>query len=248
MNYSVLTDIGRARSQNQDAVFATDEAVGSLPNLFVVADGMGGHKAGEYASNQAIALVKREVASDTESEPVQIINQGITTANNSIYEEAAQDATKSGMGTTMVVATIFDHHMCVGNVGDSRLYVYREGQLQQITQDHSVVGEMVRKGEMPKEQARNHPKRNLITRAVGAEKEIRVDFFDETLADGDLVLMCTDGLTSMVEEKQIEEVLASAVSLHEKANRLVELANDNGGRDNITIIIIEPFSDEVKKC
>ena len=191
MNYSVLTDIGRARSQNQDAVFATDEAVGSLPNLFVVADGMGGHKAGEYASNQAIALVKREVASDTESEPVQIINQGITTANNRIYEEAAQDATKSGMGTTMVVATIFDHHMCVGNVGDSRLYVYREGQLQQITQDHSVVGEMVRKGEMPKEQARNHPKRNLITRAVGAEKEIRVDFFDETLADGDLVLMCT---------------------------------------------------------
>ena len=245
MNYSVLTDIGRARSQNQDAVFATDEAVGSLPNLFVVADGMGGHKAGEYASNQAIALVKREVASDTESEPVQIINQGITTANNRIYEEAAQDATKSGMGTTMVVATIFDYHMCVGNVGDSRLYVYREGQLQQITQDHSVVGEMVRKGEMPKEQARNHPKRNLITRAVGAEKEIRVDFFDETLADGDLVLMCTDGLTSMVEEKQIEEVLASAVSLQEKANRLVELANDNGGRDNITIIIIEPFSDEV---
>lgn len=248
MNYSVLTDIGRARSQNQDAVFATDEAVGSLPNLFVVADGMGGHKAGEYASNQAIALVKREVASDTESEPVQIINQGITAANNSIYEEATQDATKSGMGTTMVVATISDHHMCVGNVGDSRLYVYREGQLQQITQDHSVVGEMVRKGEMPKEQARNHPKRNLITRAVGAEKEIRVDFFDETLADGDLVLMCTDGLTSMVEEKQIEEVLASAVSLQEKANRLVELANDNGGRDNITIIIIEPFSDEVKKC
>ena len=194
MNYSVLTDIGRARSQNQDAVFVTDEAVGSLPNLFVVADGMGGHKAGEYASNQAIALVKREVASDTESEPVQIINQGITTANNRIYEEAAQDATKSGMGTTMVVATIFDHHMCVGNVGDSRLYVYREGQLQQITQDHSVGGEMVRKGEMPKEQARNHPKRNLITRAVGAEKEIRVDFFDETLADGDLVLMCTDDL------------------------------------------------------
>lgn len=245
MNYSVLTDIGRARSQNQDAVFATDEAVGSLPNLFVVADGMGGHKAGEYASNQAIALVKREVASDTESEPVQIINQGITTANNSIYEEAAQDATKSGMGTTMVVATIFDHHMCVCNVGDSRLYVYREGQLQQITQDHSVVGEIVRKGEMPKEQARNHPKRNLITRAVGAEKEIRVDFFDETLADGDLVLMCTDGLTSMVEEKQIEEVLASAVPLQEKADCLVELANDNGGRDNITIIIIEPFSDEV---
>lgn len=141
MNYSVLTDIGRARSQNQDAVFATDEAVGSLPNLFVVADGMGGHKAGEYASNQAIALVKREVASDTESEPVQIINQGITTANNSIYEEAAQDATKSGMGTTMVVATIFDHHMCVGNVGDSRLYVYREDN---CSRSHRIILQLVK--------------------------------------------------------------------------------------------------------
>ena len=245
MNYSVLTDIGRARSQNQDAVFATDEAVGSLPNLFVVADGMGGHKAGEYASNQAIALVKREVASDTESEPVQIINQGITTANNSIYEEATQDATKSGMGTTMVVATLLEDHLCVANVGDSRLYVYRDGQLSQITQDHSVVGEMVRKGEMPKEEARSHPKRNLITRAVGAEAEVRVDFFDETLQAGDLVLMCTDGLTSMVEESEIEEVLAGSGQVADKVAKLVDLANDHGGKDNITVIVIEPFSDEV---
>ena len=244
MNYSVLTDIGRARSQNQDAVFATDEAVGSLPNLFVVADGMGGHKAGEYASNQAIALVKREVASDTESEPVQIINQGITTANNSIYEEAAQDATKSGMGTTMVVATIFDHHMCVGNVGDSRLYVYREGQLQQITQDHSVVGEMVRKGEMPKEQARNHPKRNLITRAVGAEKEIRVDFFDETLADGDLVLMCTDGLSNMVEDEDMFGLVKGSRDVVEAVQMLIDRANSNGGRDNIGVVLAEPIASE----
>ena len=240
MNYSVLTDIGRMRSQNQDAVFATEETIGSLPNLFVVADGMGGHKAGEYASSQAIALAKREITSDTGSEPVQIINQGITAANKSIYEED-----KYGMGTTMVAATLLEDHLCVANVGDSRLYVYRDGQLSQITQDHSVVGEMVRKGEMPKEEARSHPKRNLITRAVGAEAEVRVDFFDETLQAGDLVLMCTDGLTSMVEESEIEEVLAGSGQVADKVAKLVDLANDHGGKDNITVIVIEPFSDEV---
>lgn len=245
MNYSILTDIGRMRSQNQDAVFATEETIGSLPNLFVVADGMGGHKAGEYASSQAIALAKREIASDTGSEPVQIINQGITAANKSIYEEATQDEDKYGMGTTMVAATLLEDHLCVANVGDSRLYVYRDGQLSQITQDHSVVGEMVRKGEMPKEEARSHPKRNLITRAVGAEAEVRVDFFDETLQAGDLVLMCTDGLTSMVEESEIEEVLAGSGQVADKVAKLVDLANDHGGKDNITVIVIEPFSDEV---
>lgn len=133
----------------------------------------------------------------------------------------------------------------MANVGDSRLYVYRDGQLSQITQDHSVVGEMVRKGEMPKEEARSHPKRNLITRAVGAEAEVRVDFFDETLQAGDLVLMCTDGLTSMVEESEIEEVLAGSGQVADKVAKLVDLANDHGGKDNITVIVIEPFSDEV---
>ena len=245
MNYSVLTDIGRMRSQNQDAVFATEETIGSLPNLFVVADGMGGHKAGEYAASQAISHAKREIASDTGSEPGQIINQGITGAKKSIYEEATQDEDKYGMGTTMVAATLLEDHLCVANVGDSRLYVYRDGQLSQITQDHSVVGEMVRKGEMPKEEARSHPKRNLITRAVGAEAEVRVDFFDETLQAGDLVLMCTDGLTSMVEESEIEEVLAGSGQVADKVAKLVDLANDHGGKDNITVIVIEPFSDEV---
>lgn len=246
MNYSVLTDIGRMRSQNQDAVFATEETIGSLPNLFVVADGMGGHKAGEYASSQAIALAKREIASR-----IRVLNRlhyqswEITAANKSIYEEATQDEDKYGMGTTMVVATLLEDHLCVANVGDSRLYVYRDGQLSQITQDHSVVGEMVRKGEMPKEEARSHPKRNLITRAVGAEAEVRVDFFDETLQAGDLVLMCTDGLTSMVEESEIEEVLAGSGQVADKVAKLVDLANDHGGKDNITVIVIEPFSDEV---
>ena len=149
------------------------------------------------------------------------------------------------MGTTMVVATLLEDHLCVANVGDSRLYVYRDGQLSQITQDHSVVGEMVRKGEMPKEEARSHPKRNLITRAVGAEAEVRVDFFDETLQAGDLVLMCTDGLTSMVEESEIEEVLAGSGQVADKVAKLVDLANDHGGKDNITVIVIEPFSEEV---
>ena len=245
MKIYAMTDVGRRREVNQDYVYVTDRPIGPFPNLLTVADGMGGHKAGEYASSQAIALAKREIASDTGSEPVQIINQGITAANKSIYEEATQDEDKYGMGTTMVAATLLEDHLCVANVGDSRLYVYRDGQLSQITQDHSVVGEMVRKGEMPKEEARSHPKRNLITRAVGAEAEVRVDFFDETLQAGDLVLMCTDGLTSMVEESEIEEVLAGSGQVADKVAKLVDLANDHGGKDNITVIVIEPFSDEV---
>lgn len=242
MDYSVVTDIGRGRTQNQDAMFATDEPIGALPNLFIVADGMGGHRAGAYASQQAIAVIRENVASETDAQTISIINQGITAANNRIYEEAAADPEKYGMGTTVVVASIRDAHLCVANVGDSRLYVFRDGCLHQLTRDHSVVEELVRKGEMTRETARNHPKRNLITRAVGAEADVKVDFFDETLKSGDLVLMCTDGLTSMVEETAIEEVLADPTPLSQKAGSLVDMANDAGGKDNITVIIIQPIS------
>lgn len=248
MKYSVLTDVGRMRSKNQDAAFATDHKIGTLPNLFVIADGMGGHNAGEYASSLAIDVLKTQVATGEGMQPIQIIDQGITTANRAIYEEAAQDVTKAGMGTTVVVATLQEGHLSVANVGDSRLYLLGQDGLRQITRDHSVVEEMVRKGEVPKEAARNHPKRNLITRAVGAEQEVKTDFFDEQLHAGDVILMCTDGLTTMVKEEEITQILASETDIDEKAASLVERANANGGRDNITVIVIEPFSDEVKEC
>ena len=189
MRVSFMTDTGRTRSQNQDAVFATEKPIGILPNLFVIADGMGGHNAGDYASKKAIDLLTQTIATSKEQEAISVIQQGITIANEAIYREASLDSAKVGMGTTMVVATIENHMLHVANVGDSRLYVLYQGQLRQVTRDHSVIEEMVRKGEVSKEVAAHHPKRNLITRAVGAEEEIRVDFFNVNIEDADAVLM-----------------------------------------------------------
>lgn len=240
MKISFMTDTGCMRSQNQDAVFASSEPIGSLPNLFLIADGMGGYSAGDYASKKAIDLVRESIAKDSGTDAVPAIQHGITIANETIYQEACADADKAGMGTTMVAATIDGEKMMrVANVGDSRLYIVRDGELQQVTRDHSVIGEMVRKGEMTKEEARNHPKRNLITRAVGAEAKVRVDFFDVDVSDVTAILMCTDGLTTMVDEPHILEILTSKDTIDDKTEKLIQNANDGGGKDNITVILIE---------
>lgn len=248
MRVSFMTDTGRTRSQNQDAVFATCEPIGCLSNLFVIADGMGGHNAGDYASRKAIDLMRESIAARGEQEAVSAIQQGITIANEVIYQEASLDVSKAGMGTTMVVATMDGDVLRVANVGDSRLYVLTKGCLQQITRDHSVIEEMVRKGEVSKEVAQHHPKRNLITRAVGAEEQVRVDFFDWNLQDVDAVLMCSDGLTNMLEDRRIAEILSLDMTLDKKVATLVEEANLAGGKDNITVLVIEAMMDEVKVC
>ncbi len=248
MRVSFMTDTGRTRSQNQDAVFATEKPIGILPNLFVIADGMGGHNAGDYASKKAIDLLTQTIATSKEQEAISVIQQGITIANEAIYQEASLDSAKVGMGTTMVVATIENHMLHVANVGDSRLYVLYQGQLRQVTRDHSVIEEMVRKGEVSKEVAAHHPKRNLITRAVGAEEEIRVDFFNVNIEDADAVLMCSDGLTNMLEEDRMTDIMSLDISVEDKVATLVKEANEAGGNDNITVLIIEAIVDEVKTC
>ena len=152
------------------------------------------------------------------------------------------------MVTTMVVATIENHMLHVANVGDSRLYVLYQGQLRQVTRDHSVIEEMVRKGEVAKEVAAHHPKRNLITRAVGAEEEIRVDVFNVNIEDADAVLMCSDGLTNMLEEDRMTDIMSLDISVEDKVATLVKEANEAGGNDNITVLIIDAIVDEEKKC
>lgn len=248
MRVSFMTDTGRTRSQNQDAVFATEKPIGVLANLFVIADGMGGHNAGDYASKKAIDLLTHSIAGSGEQEAISAIQQGITIANEAIYEEASRDSAKAGMGTTMVVATIENHMLRVANVGDSRLYILGAGVLQQVTRDHSVIEEMVRKGEVSKEVAAHHPKRNLITRAVGAEAQVRVDFFDVDLQNVDAVMMCSDGLTNMLEEDRIKDIMSQDISVEDKVEKLVEEANAAGGKDNITVLIVEAIMDEVKAC
>jgi len=242
------TNIGMKRKMNQDYVFASQDPVGNLPNLFAVADGMGGHNAGDYASSHAVRILVDEIREDTDYNPVKVIRHAIETANTEIIEQAQKDEKLRGMGTTMVVATIVGQYAYVANVGDSRLYVV-DKQLRQVTRDHSLVQEMVRMGEITAEQARNHPDKNIITRALGAEKTVDVDFFDMRLEPGSTILMCSDGLSNMVEDKKMEEIiLNSDEDITWKGDTLIQEANNNGGKDNIAIILIEPFTNEVETC
>ena len=242
------TDVGLKRKMNQDYVFASADPVGNLPNLFVVADGMGGHNAGDYASSHAVGIVVEEIREDADFNPVKVIRHAIESANTEIITQAQKDEKLRGMGTTMVAATIVGHYAYVANVGDSRLYVAGE-QIQQITKDHSLVQEMVRMGELNAEEARNHPDKNIITRALGAERTVDVDFFDLKLEPGNVVLMCSDGLSNMVEDDRIGEIISDTDrDLQERGQALISEANRNGGKDNIAIVLIEPFANEVKKC
>lgn len=235
-----ITDTGVTREMNQDYYFATDTNLGNLPNLFIVADGMGGHKAGDYASRHTIERVVASISRNSSEEPVTIIQEAISKANELLVAESNEDETKSGMGTTLVIATLVGNKLIVANVGDSRLYVISD-MVRQITRDHSLVDEMVRLGELNPSEARSHPDKNIITRAIGAQKDVKADFFEVELAKDDYVLMCTDGLTNMVRDEEILDIVRSEKEPEAIAHKLVRMANNNGGRDNITVTIIKPF-------
>ena len=242
------TDVGQKRKMNQDYVFVSEGPVGNLPNLFTVADGMGGHNAGDYASSHAVRILVDEIREDADYNPVKVIRHAIETANTEIRNRAQEDANLRGMGTTMVVATIVDQYAYIANVGDSRLYVISD-EIRQITKDHSLVQEMVRMGEISEEEARNHPDKNIITRALGAEKTVDVDFFDLKLEKDCTILMCSDGLSNMVEDSKIQEIISDPeADIDQKGNALLREANQNGGKDNIAIVLVEPFTNEVKTC
>ncbi|MBO5097379.1 MAG: Stp1/IreP family PP2C-type Ser/Thr phosphatase [Agathobacter sp.] len=242
-----ITDTGVLRTINQDYCFSSDTAVGKLPNLYIVCDGMGGHKAGEYASRYTVERIVASVSRSRWNDPVRVLREAIQKANEILVIEASENQEKQGMGTTVVVATIIDHKLHVANVGDSRLYVVNE-QIEQITRDHSYVQEMVLRGEVAPEDARTHEKKNVITRAVGADKKIDIDFFEVELDDKDTVLICTDGLTNMVTDDKIHQVIMTHVSVESACKALIEEANHNGGADNITAVVIKPFHEEVKVC
>lgn len=238
-----LTDIGRRRQLNQDYIYLTENPIGNLPNLFIVADGMGGHKAGDYASDLAVETVMKEVEASPEKNPVKILDHAISRANTVLRERARENFALSGMGTTLVAATCIGRFLEVANVGDSRLYVIGD-EITQITEDHSLVEEMVRMGGIGREEARNHPDKNIITRAVGARDDVEVDFFNLELKTGDMVLLCSDGLTNMVDDETICRILKNGKSLRDRVEELIQTANGNGGRDNISVIVIEPLADE----
>lgn len=239
-----MTDVGRAREMNQDFVFTSERPVGNLPNLFIVADGMGGHNAGDYASRYATEIIVKEIMECQEKEPAAIFRLAIERANHELVLKAAKEIRLLGMGTTAVLAAFWEDHLWVANVGDSRLYILND-EIRQVTRDHSLVAEMVRRGELEKEAARVHPDKNIITRAIGATDEVAVDIFEVVLEPGTQVLMCSDGLTNMIEDEQILAIVKSQRDLVEQVEKLVEKANDYGGKDNITVIMIDPFLGEV---
>lgn len=236
-----MTDAGRRRDMNQDYMFASETAVGKLPNLFIVADGMGGHKAGEYASKTAVETIVEYIKENDSGLAVAAIKKAIVEANKKVLKEAIIDIEKEGMGTTIVAATIRDDKLIVANVGDSRLYIINESSITQVTVDHSYVEEMIRSGRIARTEARNHPDKNKITRAVGVFPKIEIDFFEAKVAPGDTVLLCTDGLTNMVEDEDIKRIILGQRDIVEKVATLIEVANKNGGTDNITALLIEPF-------
>ena len=243
MKAFALTDVGQRRKINQDCVYASVEPVGNLPNLFIVADGMGGHKAGDFASRFAVNAVRESIGASQETNPIKLIRDAIELANRGILRESDEHEEMRGMGTTIVVTTIIDRYAYTANVGDSRLYLLGD-TLNQITKDHSLVEETVRLGEITEAEARNHPDKNIITRAVGATSNVDIDFFDYKVRPGGIILMCSDGLSNMVEDEEIRRILRRTISIEEKARVLVETANENGGKDNIAVILVEPDSDE----
>ena len=234
------TNIGRKRKINQDYVYTSLNKVGLLDNLFIVCDGMGGHKAGEFASQYVAKnlaeLIKNYTAN---TDPKTILSDNIKTVNKMLFEKARSNSDLRGMGTTVVAATIKGKNLFYANVGDSRLYV-ASSELKQITVDHSLVEEMIRIGEIRPEEARTHPDRNIITRAIGIEPNVEPDIFDRRIRKNDKYLMCTDGLTSMVDNDTIFKIILCARDTVEATQDLINEANRNGGKDNIGVIIIDP--------
>jgi protein phosphatase len=223
-----LTDTGRQRSANEDSFFVRAP-------IFVVADGMGGAQAGEVASKTAAEAFDRDLPSGS---PEPFLRETIETANRQIHELAGADPSRAGMGTT-ITAVIIDsesEEVGIGHVGDSRAYRLRDGKLEQLTRDHSLVEEMRRKGQLTDEQAEDHPQRSIITRALGPEPEVEVDVQTVPAAPGDVFLVCSDGLTTMLSDEKIAGLLAGATSMEAAVRALVDEANRAGGRDNITAL------------
>jgi PPM family protein phosphatase len=222
------SDVGRQRSANEDSLVVR-------PPLFAVADGMGGARAGEVASAVAVEAVEtaRESGEPAEAQLAGIVRD----ANRRIYDLAVADESRRGMGTTLTLAKVHDGEVSLAHVGDSRAYRMRDGELSQLTRDHSLVAELERSGQITPEAAEHHPQRSIITRALGPEPDVEVDTYTLAGRDGDLFLICSDGLTSMISDEEVTSILRSAESLDAAAEALVRAANQSGGKDNITVIL-----------
>jgi protein phosphatase len=220
------TDIGRVRERNEDAVLV-------VPPLFAVADGMGGHRGGEVASHVALDAME-----ELETDAAGSLADRVRRANRAVWDRASGDEHLTGMGTTLTAVRLDGDTAILAHVGDSRAYLLRDGELRQLTTDHTLVERMLRSGEITEEEADVHPHKNVLTRALGTDQEVDVDELSVTLADGDRLLLCSDGLTGMVTEDQIQAILEAGIEPQQAAERLVRAANRAGGVDNISVVVL----------
>ncbi|MBR3281135.1 MAG: Stp1/IreP family PP2C-type Ser/Thr phosphatase [Clostridia bacterium] len=243
MRFSGLTDIGLKRDNNEDYIYLPREDSGI--KLFVLADGMGGANAGEMASATAVKTVKDYIKNNfikierTKEELENLIRRAIVEANKKVLELANANEEYKGMGTTLIVVLIYRGRIHIGHVGDSRVYRLRQNVFRQITKDHSYVQELIRQGDITQEEAKNHPQRNVLLKAIGVEEKIKPDIITKGFVKGDIILVCSDGLTNMVDDKYIYEIIMKNIyDVNVACKKLVEKANYNGGLDNVSVILI----------
>ncbi len=238
MNVSAISDIGKVRDLNEDNYCVSEK--GYL--LFIVADGMGGHNAGEVASFIVVNTMKEHIhtyiSDDMDEQSVKgIIYEAFHRANEKVYRYAEENPSCDGMGTTATLVLKVHSTIYIGHVGDSRAYIIKEGIIEQITQDHSLVAELVRSGSITELEAMKHPQKNVITRALGTSKSIKPDIFSMEFFDNDILVMCTDGLSNFVDKYEIEKIVTEVEDSNEACERLVSKANKRGGYDNITVLV-----------
>ncbi|MDF2936529.1 MAG: Stp1/IreP family PP2C-type Ser/Thr phosphatase [Paenibacillaceae bacterium] len=241
MRTAERTDVGRIRSVNEDRAVILPEKCGMV--IAIVADGMGGHQAGDIASQLAIEKIREELSGLPEDATLEArkgaIRLAVEAANGEVYRQASQREQLRGMGTTVVVSLATAEQLVVGHIGDSRAYLAAGSQLVQLTEDHSLVNELLKSGQITREEAEHHPRRNVLLRALGTDNEVQVDVVEHSWAEGDILLMCSDGLSNMVDEEECLAVLQSEHSLENKVDELVERALTAGGDDNVTVVLIE---------
>ncbi len=230
-----LTDPGRQRNLNEDSFYVNQDI-----GLFIVADGMGGHNAGEVASSIAVTVVSNLIEGGIASakDPVELVRQGMSNANETILENSMNNTAWSEMGTTLLVALFADHGLVIGHVGDSRAYSIGKGRIRQLTQDHTFVAEWLREGRITKEQARSHHQRHGLTEALGVTKDVESEITIWPWECHQCLLLCSDGLTEMIEDEEILATINSSDNPQQACANLVAMANQKGGRDNITVILV----------
>lgn len=230
MRFGMTTHVGKVREKNEDSM-------GARGSLFIVADGMGGHNAGEIAS---ALVVEHVLGMDVDAESFEdALQDAVDRANAALLETARENSDCSGMGTTLAVLKLMDNRAYIAHVGDSRVYHWRDGVLQRMTRDHSLVEELIQNGGITSEQARNHPQRHILTRALGSSESPEVAFAQIAYVPGDRFLICSDGLTGVISDEELAKILGSIDDLQALAEHLVDLANERGGPDNITVITVE---------